>query len=59
MLEELIEAWRTNNRFTLFLVEHISDEGLHCTLSKRGDRDVGRQLAHIHNVRVWHLENPD
>jgi uncharacterized damage-inducible protein DinB len=27
-----------------------------CTLSKRGGRDVARQFAHLHNVRVWHLE---
>ena len=27
-----------------------------CTLSRRGGRDVALQFAHIHNVRVWHLE---
>ena len=26
------------------------------TLSKRGGRDIARQLAHLHMVRVWHLE---
>ena len=26
------------------------------TLSKRGGRDVARQFAHMHNIRVWHLE---
>ena len=56
MLDELLEAWRTNHRITMLLVEHVSDEGLRCTLSTRGGRDVARQLAHIHDNRVWHLE---
>ena len=57
MLEELLEAWRTNNRINLFLIDKISDEGMRCTLSVHGGRNVVRQLAHLHNVRVWHLEN--
>ena len=56
MLDELIEAWRTNNRINLYLIDRISDVGMRCTLSKRGGRDVARQFAHMHNVRVWHLE---
>lgn len=56
MLEEILEAWRTNNRINLYLIERISDAGMRCTLSKRGGRDVARQFAHMHNVRVWHLE---
>ena len=56
MHDELVEAWRTNNRINLFLIDKISDAGMRCTLSKRGGRDVARQFAHVHNVRVWHLE---
>lgn len=56
MHDELIEAWRTNNRVNLFLIDRISAAGMKCTLSKRGGRDVALQFAHIHNVRVWHLE---
>jgi uncharacterized damage-inducible protein DinB len=56
VLDDLLEAWRTNNRINLYLIDHISDSGMNCTLSKRGGRDVARQFAHIHNVRVWHLE---
>ena len=56
MSEELLEAWRTNNRINLFLLDHISDAGMKCTLSKRGGRDVARQFAHLHNVRVWQLD---
>jgi len=56
VLEEQLEAWRTNNRITLFLIDQISEEGMKCTLSKHGSRDVARQFAHLHNVRVWQLE---
>lgn len=53
---QLLEAWRANNRVNLFLIDQISDAGMKCTLSKRGGRNVVRQFAHLHNVRVWHLE---
>ncbi len=56
MREELLEAWRTNNRINLFLIDKISVAGMRCSLSKRGGRDVARQFAHMHDVRVWHLE---
>ena len=56
MHKELVEAWRTNNRINLFLIGEISDAGMKCTLSKRGGRDVARQFAHLHDVRIYHLE---
>ena len=56
MKADLLEAWRTNNRINLFLIERISKEGMACSMSKRGGRDVARQFAHLHNVRVWHLQ---
>ena len=56
MPDDLLEAWHTNNRINLFLVEHISEEGMRCTLSKHGGRDVAGQLAHVHNNRVWQLQ---
>ena len=55
-MDDYLEAWRTNNRITLLLFDQISDEGMRCTLSTRGGRDVARQFAHIHDVRVYHLE---
>jgi len=54
--EELVEAWRTNNRINLFLIDAISPVGMKATLSKRGGREVARQFAHLHDVRVHHLE---
>jgi len=55
-MDELKEAWQTNNRINLYLFDAITDEGMRCTLSTRGGRDVARQFAHIHDVRLYHLE---
>ena len=57
LLAQLLEGWAVNNRVTLTLLGHIPDEGFKATLSKRGGRDVARQLAHLHMVRVARLEN--
>lgn len=57
VVAEILEAWRTNHRINLYLIERITDEGWHSTLSTRGGRDVGRQFAHMHDVRVWTLIN--
>lgn len=55
-MDQLLEAWRTNSRITLYLFDAISDEGMRSTLSVRGGRDVARQFAHLHDVRLYHLE---
>jgi len=54
--EELLEAWRTNQRIHRYLLDAISDEGLSATLSTRGGRDVARQFAHVHSQRARWLE---
>ena len=56
MLEQLVEAWQINHRVTLKLLEALSDDTLKATLSTRGGRDVARQLAHVHEVRLMHAE---
>jgi len=56
MIEEILEAWRINNRINVRLIEEISDAGMGCTLSKRGGRNVVRQFAHVQNVRVYQLK---
>ena len=56
LLEPILLAWRTNQRINVRLLQQITPEGLRCTLSTRGGRDVSRQFAHLHNVRIWHLE---
>ena len=48
MKNELIEAWRTNNRISLLRIDRIAPEGMLRTLSKRGGRTVVRELAHTH-----------
>ena len=55
-LAQILESWRTNGRINALLIDAISDEGMLCTLSKRGGRNVVRQFAHLHNVRLWQLE---
>ena len=56
MLEQLVEAWQINHRVTLKLLDALSDDALKATLSTRGGRDVARQLAHVHEVRIVHAE---
>ena len=55
-LDQILEAWRTNNRINLFLIDAIAAGGMKSTLSKRGGRNVVRQFCHLHNNRVWQLE---
>jgi uncharacterized damage-inducible protein DinB len=54
--DDTLEAWRTNNRISLFLIDQISVPGMLSTLSKRGGRSVAGQFGHMHNNRVWQLE---
>jgi uncharacterized damage-inducible protein DinB len=57
MKQQLIEAWRTNNKMNLLFIDSIDDEGMQKTLSKRGGRTVYLQLVHSHNVRLGWLES--
>ena len=59
MKEQLVEAWRTNNKVGLLFIELISDEGMDKTLSSRGGRTVYQQLVHLHNVRMQWLQVVD
>jgi len=56
MKEQIIETWHINNRVNLMLLEAISQEGLHCTLSKRGGGTPAKQFAHLHWIRLLKLE---
>lgn len=56
LADQLVEAWRTNNRINLMLIDAITKEGMACTLSKRGGRGVVGELAHMHTNRVWQVE---
>jgi hypothetical protein len=53
---QILETWRIHHRTMLFMAENISEEAMQATLSTHGGRDVARQLAHVHMVRVARLE---
>ncbi len=57
LLDSLLESWRINHRVNLLLIDAISEEGMRCTLSKRGGRNVVRQFAHLQYVRVSQLRS--
>ena len=56
---QILEAWRINHRVNLMLLDAIPEAGMTSSLSTRGGRDVARQFAHMHNVRVMWLEVAD
>ena len=59
LLDQLVATWRVNHRINERLLDRIDDEGMHCTLSTRGGRDVARQFAHLHDVRRMWIEARD
>jgi len=56
MKKQLIEAWRTNQRINLMLIDAIDPAGWEDTLSKRGGRGVAGEFAHLHNIRYAQIE---
>ena len=40
MTQQILEAWRINQRVHLRLIEKISDARMRCSLSRRGGRNV-------------------
>lgn len=54
---QILQTWRLHNKTMIYLIENIQDEAFNATLSKRGGRNISRQLAHVNMVRVWRLES--
>ncbi len=54
---QILDTWRIHHRVMLLFLENIPEEALIATFNTRGGRDVARQLAHVHNVRVWRLSS--
>jgi uncharacterized damage-inducible protein DinB len=54
--KQVIDAWKAHNRIMLFAIENTPDQAFGATLSTRGGRDIARQFAHLHMVRIWRLE---
>jgi uncharacterized damage-inducible protein DinB len=50
----LLAAWRTNNRVSVFLIEHLPDELWRATVPGAPRRTVRMIAGHIHNARcMW------
>ena len=50
----LLDAWRTNNRVTIFLIEHLTPELWKATVPGAPRRTVRMIAGHIHNARcMW------
>ena len=50
----LLDAWRTNNRVTVFLVEHLPQELWGAAVPRAPRRTVRMIAGHIHNARcMW------
>jgi len=53
-LDTLLAAWRTNNRVTVFLIEHLPDEIWGAKVPGAPRRTVRMIAGHIHNARcMW------
>lgn len=55
MSEPVVESWEINNRINLYLLNAIAPEFLEDISASKG-RNVGKQFAHIHNVRLMWLK---
>jgi uncharacterized damage-inducible protein DinB len=50
----ILDAWKTNNRVTVFLVEHLPDELWDAKVPGAPRRTVRMLAGHIHNARcMW------
>ncbi|MHC4781285.1 MAG: hypothetical protein ACYTFG_22140, partial [Planctomycetota bacterium] len=58
-VDGLEQTWLINNRVNLLLLRELTAEGMVATLSTRGGRTVGQQLAHVYEVRRKKLEQAD
>ena len=53
--DELSDTWAINNRINAYLLASIDEEFLSDQLTSKG-RNVAKQFAHIHNVRLMWLK---
>ena len=50
----ILNAWSTNNRITVFLVEHLPSDLWNAALPGSPQRTIRMLVAHIHNARcMW------
>lgn len=55
MKQQLLTAWQIGNNHTVLLINELSDNDLLACLGK--SKNIGKQLAHMHNVRLGWLEH--
>jgi uncharacterized damage-inducible protein DinB len=56
MYSQLTETFQINNRINLYLLEAIGEKHLADLYTGSKGRSVGRQWAHLHNVRLMWLK---
>lgn len=56
MYDHLIETFRINNRINIYLLDAIDEKHLTDLAAGSKGRHVGKQLAHLHNVRLMWLK---
>ena len=56
MRETILGAWKTNNRVTIYLVEHLPDELWDAAVPGAPRRTVRMIAGHIHNARCMWLK---
>ena len=57
MKDQLIETWQIHNRINLYLLDAIDEAHLGDLAAGGKGRNVGEQIAHIHNVRLMWLQS--
>jgi uncharacterized damage-inducible protein DinB len=53
--KQFLDTWDTHNRINLYLLDSIDSTLLGSYSASKG-RNVGEQLAHVHNVRLMWLK---
>lgn len=53
---EFLETWEIHNRINLYFLDALDDAHLKDASATTKGRNVGEQLAHIHNVRLMWLK---
>lgn len=56
MHDELVDAWRTNQKANETLLDGLSKDAMEARYAPR-TRTVAAQFAHVHNIRVSHVKN--
>jgi uncharacterized damage-inducible protein DinB len=55
-MNDLIDTWQINNRINLYLLDAVKEEHLDDLPAGSKGRNVGKQFAHLHNVRLMWLK---